>query len=594
MKKALLLILITPVLVFGQSGISSHKAYKIAGSIFHTNLNEDVRLIERTSGYVEDTSFISEVKDDQIDSHPQAKVAATGLSELQSLEGITSTYLRSDNNIAVGPNHVIQVINSFYLSSLVRVWDKSGNILIDRAQFRDLTGDYDYGDPNIIYDWEADRFIITFLFSEEDNKLIIAASETSDPTGPWYGYTFITPGGFPDYEKLARWGDNYVVTVATVNPAVYVINRQQVLDGIEELDVLNIPIERIPKMSWQTLSPIHQTGSTSLPENTPIAVARVVEGSFYPEDTVEDHLEIFEISVDWTDGGSAVLSPAIKLDVTTFDHNVCDTLTPSACLEQPETDVKIWPCPNFLMDKPQMVVIDGSIHMVCTHVVNTDVIDTTAGMRWYEIVRDPTGVWTVQQEGIQSPDNLHRFLGSISINEAGEIALGYNVVSSTEYPGFRVAVNRPCDTPGSMSEELTGAIGTAPNASNSYGDYNSLVSDPVDGSFWFNAQYNTAPQWSSRVIQFAPDSCGTASSIEYNNIFDIQLFPNPTNDNITITSNNEDIKLIEIFNFKGQIIWSTIMTQSQNIDLTSFPSGAYQVRVILDQQVVFTKTIVKN
>lgn len=63
-------------------------------------------------------------------------------SLLQSLEGIYSDYLRSDNNIAVGPEHVVQVINSSYLSSLIRVWDKAGNILIDKSLFKDLTGDF--------------------------------------------------------------------------------------------------------------------------------------------------------------------------------------------------------------------------------------------------------------------------------------------------------------------------------------------------------------------------------------------------------------------------------------------------------------------
>lgn len=594
MKKLLVILSLLPFAAKAQSSISHHTAQKMDGDLFHTNMKEDIRLIERTQGYMQDTTvLINHLSDVGLSENP-SKLSGTSGSILQSLEGITSTYLRSDNNIAVGPNHVVQVINSFYLSSLVRIWDKEGNILIDRAQFRDLTGDYDYGDPNIIYDWEADRYIISFLFSEEDNKLIIAASETSDPTGPWYGYTFITPAGFPDYEKLARWGDSYVVTVATVNPAVYIINRQQVLDGASDLDVVNVPIPRIPNMPWQTLSPIHQTGYEALPAGTPIAVARVVEGSFYPEDTVEDHLEIFEISVDWADGGSATLSSPIILDVTPFDHNVCDTITPNACLEQPGSDVKIWPCPNFLMDKPQMVVMDGSIHFACTHVVNTNVMDTTAGMRWYEIVRDPAGSWSVHQEGTQSPDNLHRFLGSISINSDGVIALGYNVVADTEYPGFRVAMNRPCDVPGSMSEELIGATGTAANASNSYGDYNSLISDPSNSSFWFNAQYNTSQDWSSRVIQFAADSCGATSVATPSAELALFIYPNPASETIAINCGNDEIKKIDVFDKKGQCLLSDYMTRQYLVQVENWASGAYHIQITNLDGSLLTESFIKN
>ena len=92
------------------------------------------------------------------------KTEVTGLTILDNYEGLKSNYLRSDNNIAVGPDHVVQIINTNYLFSYLRVWNKSGNILIDKISFLELSGFFDYGDTNIIYDEQADRWEISLLF----------------------------------------------------------------------------------------------------------------------------------------------------------------------------------------------------------------------------------------------------------------------------------------------------------------------------------------------------------------------------------------------------------------------------------------------
>ena len=43
-----------------------------------------------------------------------------------------------------------------------------------------------------------------------------------------------------------------------------------------------------------------------------------------------------------------------------------------------------------------------AICMVCTHVVNAG--DSVAGMKWYELLCDASGSWSLVQEGLQSPD----------------------------------------------------------------------------------------------------------------------------------------------------------------------------------------------
>ena len=578
--------MISSCLCYAQEPPVLIQAEKITGSILQHAVTEKELLIDRNRNYF--TELTASAHDSVHISEPELRRSS---SLLQSLEGIYSDYLRSDNNIAVGPEHVVQVINSSYLSSLIRVWDKAGNILIDKSLFKDLTGDFDWGDPNIIYDWEADRFVITFLFSEEDQKLIIAVSDSNDPTGSWTGYSFITPGKWPDYEKLGRWGNSYVITTATSHPAVYLVNRDQLLSGEETLDVVSLSVLRIPGMSWQGLSPIHQTGYNPLPDARPPSVARIVEGSYYPEDSVADRLEIFSFQINWADPLAATVTGPVIIPVMSFDHSVCDSVTPNACLEQPGTDVRIWPCEDFLMDKPQMVIMDGNLHVVCTHVVNAG--DSVAGMKWYELLCDASGSWSLVQEGLQSPDENHRFMGSISINEDGVIALGYNIVSSTVFPGFRAATHRPCDPQGTMGEEITGATGSAPNASNSYGDYNSMVSDPTDGSFWFTAQYNASSKWSTRVIQFSADSC-TTDQIETSANTIVQWYPNPANNLLHVSCKEPGTWYIRITDQSGKDIYISSFYDQTNVVLDSFPAGLYIGNVYNDAGRETQFTFVRN
>ncbi|MBK6964710.1 MAG: hypothetical protein IPH20_12410 [Bacteroidales bacterium] len=65
------------------------------------------------------------------------------------------------------------------------------------------------GDPIVIYDRYADRFLITEFYS---NGFDVAISQGSNPvTSGWYVYRFPT-NSFPDYPKFSVWSDGYYIT----------------------------------------------------------------------------------------------------------------------------------------------------------------------------------------------------------------------------------------------------------------------------------------------------------------------------------------------------------------------------------------------
>lgn len=81
---------------------------------------------------------------------------------------------------------------------------------------------------------------------------------------------------------------------------------------------------------------------------------------------------------------------------------------------------------------------------------------------------------------------------------------------------------------------------------------------------------------------------------EYNNSYQINLFPNPTNDRFTISSQYE-IKQIEISSITGKILFSESINQTlYHMQLQDFAEGIYFVKVRYTNGMSVTKKIVKQ
>jgi hypothetical protein len=531
-----------------------------------------------------------------------AEIATTDISILSNWEGLKSKYLRSDNNIAVGPNHVVQMINSALFSSYIRVWNKTGDIIINKANMYDLVGEPDYGDPNIIYDEKADRWVITFLYSDSDARLIIMASVTNDPTGEWYYYDFETTGGFPDYEKVAVWGNSYVVTTAQANPNVYLLNRESILNGTGASPVIKFLIPKFKNIGWQAASPVQQTGSMDLPEGEPAIIWRVWDNWWHPPYSAVDQLELFELDIDWATPLSATMTGPIALPIEVYNSNLCG-INSNTCLEQPGTTVRLWPLSNFITDKSKYMNFGDYQSIVGVHVCRVNEAGT-AGQRWYELRKYPGGEWYVYQQGTYSPTADHRFIGSISINEDGTIALGYNITSSTVYPGMRMTGRAVCDPINLMTApEAISKNGTASNKTLDYGDYNSLVTDPVDGSFWFSGQYNVSNKWSSNVVHFTVDGCLDEKSLPQENtsLSDLTISPIPASNLITVglQSDGQSTVAIQIYDMSGKLVlqksfMAGIGKNTFSFYINELSSGAYVLNAVAGETIMHKNFIVER
>ncbi len=517
----------------------------------------------------------------------------TSIKVLSNWNGNITSFTRSDNNIAVGPNHVVQVINSNATSSFIRVWNKAGEVLIEKEKFRSFIGIDDWGDPNIIYDEKADRFVVSFLYSGTDNKLIIIASQTADPTGAWFVYTFDTPNGFPDYEKLTVWRDSYIITIASVHPAVYALKRSDILNGIGASPVLLFRPGKLPTIGWQSLSSANETGAMNVPPNAPAVLMRVAD-DYWGLEIPKDRMEIFFLNADWSNPSASTFRGPLVLPIASYNSDLCG-INANSCLPQKNADVKLWPVSNFIMDKAQYRRFNDHESIVCSHVCNADG-NGVSGVRWYELRKKNVNAdWSVYQQGTYLPTIDNRFMSSITINQDGTIAMGYNITSETIYPGIRITGRTACDNLNEMTvTETTVKEGLAPNLTLNYGDYNGIVTDPVDGSFWFTAQWNKIPWFSTNVVHFTIEPCKNASVKKPDNTpanySNIKAFPLPADNGLTATfeSNKDSRTQLQVYNFNGikMIVQDITVTKGANnisINTTLLPDGYYLLKVATAQ-----------
>jgi hypothetical protein len=184
------------------------------------------------------------------------------------------------------------------------------------------------------------------------------------------------------------------------------------------------------------------------------------------------------------------------------------------CIPQPGTTVKLDAISDRLMFRLQYRNFGTHQTLVTNHTV--DVGSDHAGVRWYEL-RKTTGNWAVQQQGTFAPDAAHRWMGSIAMNGAGDIAVGYSVSSSSIYPSIRTTGRLATDAAGVMTQGETTIInggGSQTHSASRWGDYSTMSVDPVDDcTFWFTTEYiqttGSAP-WQTRIASVKLRDCGPA------------------------------------------------------------------------------------
>jgi hypothetical protein len=407
---------------------------------------------------------------------------------VMNFNGQDSPYYPPDCNGTVGPFHFMQTVNTVY-----SIYNRSGELVAGPTAINTLfTGvagsEFNDGDPVVLYDEQADRWLVAeFSYSGANDYMLVAVSTTNDPTGTWYKYSFDVDD-MPDYPKFGVWQDGYYMgTNNGGSNDIYVFERSKMLLGQAALMIGFSNAWRPTTIDgFMCVPPLDNDGAFA-PAGDPGLFITINDDAIGGG---SDQLWIYELHADWVTPASSTFNRTQQINVTAFDSNFGNNWDN---IRQQGTNQKLDAIPQVVMNPPQYRNFGSYETIVCCHTVDVDNTNH-AGVRWYEL-RRVSGDWTIRQQGTFAPDGHSRWMGSIMLNGSNEIALGYSVSSSTLYPGIRYcgqSASAYASATGTMdlAESIIQTGANSQTGANRWGDYSAMQVDPNnDHTFWYTDEY---------------------------------------------------------------------------------------------------------
>lgn len=512
----------------------------------------------------------------------------------QNIDGIGfSNIAPADPSIAVGPDHIIQMVNGKDGSAYYRIFQKNnGNVLTEG--FMDEIPGASYngaGDCITWYDQFENRFVMTEFGDSSTsgikvNTLIMAVSASPDPTGEWYIYEFFNNDFFPDYPKYGNWNNAWFGMTRDFNDqylgsSIWAFDKMSMIKGATSVTAIRFRYTD-PDNKFNSLSPVSLDGIQTDKSNLPGLFLYYNDDNFTQDPNDIDSLGIIAFDADFKNPNNSISYFKQSLIVAPFRSNFCLTKSCIPSLTGEGYDA----ISNRIMNKPYLKKIGNIEIIVGNHTV--DAGNSISGLRWYELNLESNN-WIVKQQGTYAPASInvcnryapvHRFMGSIAINNAGQMALGYNNSSSNGYASIGFTGRNNSDQNGIMTyEETIGKTGEGYGTFRSrWGDYNDITTDlNNDSLFWFTSMYDSPNGWKTKIISFKlrslPDLDAKITGINKPNecefICDSVFTPI-----ITIKNNGKkDINQIELsFQLNGGIInkfnWTGTLQIAEQSDIT--------------------------
>ena len=436
--------------------------------------------------------------------------------------GFTVNSAPPDTNGTVGATQYVQWVNSSFAvfnktSGALIAGPTAGNTLW--SGFGGGCQTNNDGDPVVLYDKAAQRWVFSqFSVSTTPYLQCIAVSTTSDATGTYNRYSF-QYSNFDDYPKMAVWSDGYYETFNMFNGNTFVgadacaYNRSAMLAGTAATQVCFQQ-----GSSVGGLLPSDIDGNTAPPAGSPNYL--VYYGT--------NNLNLYKFHVDFNTPSNSTFTGPTVISVASFSP-LCGGGT---CVPQPGTSQQLDSLADRLMYRLAYRNFGTHESLVTNHSV---VAGSSGGVRWYEI-QNPSGTPTVAQQGTFAPDSNYRWMGSIAMDQAGDMAVGYSVSSSSVNPSVRYTGRVPTDPAGTMEAEVNVVSGSGSQGTglSRWGDYSAMQVDPVDDcTFWYTQEYikaNGTFNWSTRIANFKFPTCGSTTP-------DFSLSASPSSVSVTQGSN---------------------------------------------------------
>lgn len=522
-----------------------------------------------------------------------------------------------DTDGDVGPNHYVQMTNL-----VTTIFDKSGNVVLgpfaNNVFWSGLGGlceTTNRGDPVVLYDEETDSWLVSqfgFLSSGTPPwSLCIAISKTGDPTGKYFQHEFDFSGiGFPDYPKYGFVTDAIGVMANLFSPF-----QGAGLGAIDKAEASS------PRKATMVFFKLGANEFGFLPGDNDGPVFDNMPPTFATNnDGTGSTIDIWEIDVDFKVPANATVSEVASLPVSPIDGDLC-TAFRERCIDQPGSGTGTFPnnitflesITDRLMHRFQLRDFGGGDkRAVANHTVDAHG-NGRAGIRWYEFRNGGSG-WSLYQEDTFSPGNNHRWMGSIAMNTAGVIGLGYSISSQQTFPSIGVA-GQTAERSGTGRLDVKELVvfdgnvdGFVQKRTARWGDYSAMAVDPVDDTFWYTQEHAKPNSfigeqfgWATKIAQisFGDGDVAAAKAPPVPTAFALsENYPNPFNPTTTITFALPEVSEVQlaVYDVLGRqvrLLTEGMLPEGQHeviFEARNLSSGMYLVRLITPQG-TFTRTM---
>lgn len=437
--------------------------------------------------------------------------AATNLTIGLNFDGLTDTNFWSvpDNDGAAGDTQYVQWINVQYA-----VFNKAtGAKLLGPVSGSTLWSGFggpcqtaNSGDPIVQFDKIAHRWVLTQHATPSGGPYYncVAVSLTSDATGRYYRYAFQLTTNFPDYPKLSVWPDAYYLTLDEQNPA----------NGYNFVDAMACALDRTAMLKGTAAQSVCFTTTgplfhSLLPADLDGSILPPAGAPNYMMNLGTNALNLYQFHVDFQTTANSTFTGPVSIPVNAFVKACLGQI----CVPQAGTTQTLDSLADRLMWRlAYRHFPDGHESLVTGHAVGS----ANAIFRWYEI-QNPGGTPQVVQQGNINPDSNYRWMGSVAMDQVGDIAAGYSESSSAMSPAIYLSGRQASDPLNTMGgESLVFAGAGSQEGSNRWGDYSSMTMDPTDDcTFWYTSEYLPAAgsfNWNTRIVSFSFPGCSSAQS----------------------------------------------------------------------------------
>ncbi|MBK9387125.1 MAG: hypothetical protein IPN34_20105 [Planctomycetes bacterium] len=386
-----------------------------------------------------------------------------------------------DTNGAAGPTHYVALVNGSF-----SIYDRASGLRTHQITIVNFwnvsTG---LGDVRIVYDPHAQRFVA--LCMNGADRIYLAISLTSDPTGAWFKTSILASQG----ADVGRWPDFPTLGVdanGIYTAALMVGNGDPItLWAIDKAPLLQSPpqlgaVTAFRGLPWEgAVQPCLSYGApgaeylVSVASPTQLRLRRVVPPLTAPVLRASGLITI-------PAHGRAPSAPALGsiTGIATGDWR------PSNAVFR-----------NGRLYTTQTIDVGGR-----------------AAVRWYEI--DVAARALVQHGTIEDP-LWHYYHGSIAANINGDLVVGFSGSHASTYVSAFVTGRVTSEPLGSMAPPILYRSGRASyervdgNGTNRFGDYSLTGVDPVDDeSFWTIQEYVPARDDWGTAIAHVRFSCARA------------------------------------------------------------------------------------